>query len=66
LHVFQELAIPRDREKILRKNKKVMGGVRFNPQVLQVSRFSEGDKVRVSLDIKFSLFKQASDKGIGG
>jgi hypothetical protein len=25
--------------------------------------FSEGDKARVSLDIKFSLFKQASDKG---
>jgi hypothetical protein len=25
LQVFQELAIPRDREKTLRKNKKVMG-----------------------------------------
>jgi hypothetical protein len=49
LQVFQELAIPRDREKTLRKNKKVMGGgVRFNPQVLQVSRFSEVDKARVS------------------
>jgi hypothetical protein len=42
------------------------GGVRFNPQVLQVSRFSEGDKDRVSLDMEFPLFKQASDKGIGG
>jgi hypothetical protein len=41
-------------------------GVIFNPQVLQVSRFSKGDKARVSLDMEFPLFKQASDKGIEG
>jgi hypothetical protein len=28
--------------------------------------FLEGDKARVSLDMEFPLFKQASDKGIGG
>jgi hypothetical protein len=66
LQVFQELAIPSDREKTLRKTTKVIGGVRFNPKVLQVSRFSKGDKARVSLDMEFSLFKQALDKGIGG
>ena len=42
------------------------GGLRFNSQVLQVSRFSKGDKDRVSLDMEFPLFKQASDKRIGG
>jgi hypothetical protein len=56
---FSDQSLPRERNKESQ-------GVGFYPQVLQVSTFSKGDKARVSLDMEFPLFKQASDKGIGG
>jgi hypothetical protein len=50
----------------LKEKQEGNGGSDLTLRFCRLEGFSEGDKARVSLDIKYPLFKQASDKGIRG